>query len=164
VLAAADVYEYATQPHPLVVRRRSVVRPYVDAKVVAADGVVAGVGSANLDATPSYWEREANIVVEDPGVGPLENTIESLIAHGVRIASDSDSDYWRREAGLRELAARFLARVSLRLPQRAVQRNQSEKRAAFGVQDVVVNLGDGDWAIERGQREALAVANHFWLG
>jgi phosphatidylserine/phosphatidylglycerophosphate/cardiolipin synthase-like enzyme len=106
MLAGAEVYEYATQPHPLVVCRGSVVRPYVHAKVVAADGVVASVGSANLDATASYWEREANIVVEDPRVvGPLENTIESMIAHSVRIAPDSD--YWRREAGLRELAAQF---------------------------------------------------------
>ena len=106
MLAGAEVYEYATQPHPLVVCRGGVVRPYVHAKVVSADGLVASVGSANLDATASYWEREANVVVEDAEVvGPLEATIESMIGHSVRIAPDSD--YWRREAGLRELAAQF---------------------------------------------------------
>jgi phosphatidylserine/phosphatidylglycerophosphate/cardiolipin synthase-like enzyme len=106
MLAGAEVYEYATQPHPLVVCRGGVVRPYVHAKVVTADGLVASVGSANLDATASYWEREANIVVEDAEVvAPLEATIELMLAHSVRIAPDSD--YWRREASLRELAAQF---------------------------------------------------------
>lgn len=106
MLAGAEVYEYATRPQPLVVCRGDVVRPYVHAKLVTADGVVASVGSANLDATASYWEREANIVVEDPHVvAPLEATIESMLAHSIRIVADSD--YWRRESSLRELAAQF---------------------------------------------------------
>lgn len=104
--AGAEVHEYATPEHPLIVCRGNVVRPYVHAKVVTADGIVASVGSANLDATASYWEREANIVVEDPEVvAPLEATLESMLVHSVRITADSD--YWRRESSLRELAAQL---------------------------------------------------------
>jgi phosphatidylserine/phosphatidylglycerophosphate/cardiolipin synthase-like enzyme len=106
MLAGAEVYEYASAPQPLIVCRGGVVRPYVHAKVVSADGFVASVGSANLDATASYWEREANVVVEDPKVvATLDGAIEAMLKHSIRIAPDSE--YWRREASLRELAAQF---------------------------------------------------------
>ena len=47
------------------VARGGHVRPYVHAKLVSVDGRVTSIGSANLDATASFWESEANIVVQD---------------------------------------------------------------------------------------------------
>jgi len=59
------VYEVTTGVLPNIVSAGGSVRPYVHAKVVAADGRVASIGSANFDATASYWEREAVVIVED---------------------------------------------------------------------------------------------------
>jgi phosphatidylserine/phosphatidylglycerophosphate/cardiolipin synthase-like enzyme len=102
--AGVVVYEFATPPLPEVVARGGVVRPYVHAKVMCADGRVASVGSANLDVTASYWEHEANVVIEDPAVvGRLEATIEGLCAGSLRL--DVESAYWRREARQREIAS-----------------------------------------------------------
>lgn len=100
----AEVYEYTTLDLPLVVCRGGAVRPYVHAKIVSADGRVASLGSANLDATASYWEREANLVLEDPkAVGELEARIEAMIGHSHRL--DSSSESWTREQALRDLAS-----------------------------------------------------------
>ena len=102
--AGVVAYEYATPPLPNVVVRGDVVRPYVHAKLMTADGRVASVGSANLDVTASYWEHEANVVIEDEAVaGALERTIEGLCAGSFRL--DVDSEYWRREARQREVAS-----------------------------------------------------------
>ncbi len=102
--AGALVYEYATPPLPDIVVRGGVVRPYVHAKVMSADGRVASVGSANLDVTASYWEHEANVIVEDPQVvAELERTIDAHLAGSFRL--DVDSDYWRREARQRDVAS-----------------------------------------------------------
>lgn len=104
--AGARVFEYATLRHPLIVCRGDVVRPYVHAKVVTADGAVASIGSANLDATASYWEREANVVVHDPRlVSDLEDQLRAMVAHSHAI--DPTSESWRRESALREIAAQL---------------------------------------------------------
>ncbi|MCA9634978.1 MAG: phosphatidylserine/phosphatidylglycerophosphate/cardiolipin synthase family protein, partial [Myxococcales bacterium] len=104
IRAGAEVYEFATPPLPEIVVAGDVVRPYVHAKVMSADGQVASVGSANLDVTASYWEHEANVVIEDPAVvGPLEGVIEGLVAGSHRL--DLSSEYWRREARQREISS-----------------------------------------------------------
>jgi len=102
-----EAYEYATPEElPLVVCRGGVVRPYVHAKLMSADGRVLSVGSANLDATASFWEREANVVLEDAdAVLVAERWIEAALARSWRI--DPDGEYWQREWRVRELVARF---------------------------------------------------------
>ncbi len=107
IRAGMAVYEYATpEALPLIVCRGGVVRPYVHAKLMCADGRVASVGSANLDATASYWEREANVIVEDaPLVGRLEAQLRTMLCHSYRI--DLDSAYWRQERAAREVATRL---------------------------------------------------------
>ena len=106
IRGGAEVYEYATPPLPEIVTTGGVVRPYVHAKVMSADGRVASIGSANLDATASYWEHEISVVIEDPAVvGCLERTIEGLVGGSYRL--DVDSEYWRREARQREVSAKF---------------------------------------------------------
>ncbi|MGB1277321.1 MAG: phospholipase D-like domain-containing protein, partial [Nannocystaceae bacterium] len=104
--AGARAYEYTTPPLPGIVATGDVVRPYVHAKVMTADGQFASVGSANLDVTASYWEDEANIVIEDPPlVRTLEEKLDQLIAGSYRL--DPESAYWRREASKREVASRL---------------------------------------------------------
>ena len=96
------VYEYSTPRLPNIVSRGGMVRPYVHAKVLTADGRVASVGSANLDATAGYWEREANIIVEDPAlVGRVERDIRRMLERSYEI--DLESEYWKREAAQRAM-------------------------------------------------------------
>src|SRR5262249_124284 len=88
----AHVVEYVTPPSPLVVLAGGTLRPYVHAKLVIVDGLVASVGSANLDDTASFWEREANVVIEDPHVvGPLELEVQALAARGLPLDATSES-------------------------------------------------------------------------
>ena len=104
IRAGAETYEYATPKLEEIVTRGGVVRPYVHAKVMSVDGEVASVGSANLDVTASYWENEANVVIESAAVvRELEATIERLLATSYRI--DLDSSYWRGEARMREITS-----------------------------------------------------------
>lgn len=104
--AGAEVREHVIEPHPLIVCRGGLVRPYVHAKLVSADGQVLSLGSANLDATASYWEREANVVVEDPTVvRGVEAALAQLAARGVPV--DPRGEQWRREGLLRELASQL---------------------------------------------------------
>ncbi len=99
-------YEYQTPPLPNIVARGGVVRPYVHAKLMTADRKVLSVGSANLDATASYWEREANLVVEGgPEVARVERILRRLLKQSVRL--DPRSAAWRREAPQRELVSRL---------------------------------------------------------
>lgn len=102
----AHVFEMITSPQPLIVCRGGVVRPYVHAKIVTADGLAASVGSANLDATASYWEREANVIIEDAElVTELERQLQSYCDRGHAV--DMSSEDWRRDRILRELAAQL---------------------------------------------------------
>lgn len=104
--AGVEVYELRTSAHPLIVCRGGTVRPYVHAKIVSVDASVASVGSANLDATASYWEREANLVIEDDTVvAELEAELSRLCEAGGRI--DPSSEDWRKDRLLRELAAQL---------------------------------------------------------
>jgi phosphatidylserine/phosphatidylglycerophosphate/cardiolipin synthase-like enzyme len=101
--AGVRVYEYVAPALPGITVTGGVVRPYVHAKVMVADGRVASVGSANLDVTASHWEREVNVVVESPAFAArLEAALDALAARAV--ALDPASTEWQREAGRRRLA------------------------------------------------------------
>lgn len=100
MLAGVNVYEYTTVRSPTVVARGGRVRPYVHAKIVSVDGKVCSIGSANLDATASFWESEANVVVEDPVfVQGVEAQLRALI--GDSLLLDPESEYWKRERAQR---------------------------------------------------------------
>ncbi len=102
IRGGVHVYEVQIGPRPYFVARGGAVRPYVHAKVVTADGEVASVGSANLDATASYWEREVNAIVEDPAVvGELEAKLRELVASAAPL--DLESEYWKRESARRAI-------------------------------------------------------------
>lgn len=104
--AGLVAYEVLTPPSPLIVCAGGRVRPYVHGKLVVVDGQHASCGSANLDATASYWEREANVVIHgEAHVGPIEEELRALAARSARI--DPGSEGWRREATQRKLAARL---------------------------------------------------------
>jgi phosphatidylserine/phosphatidylglycerophosphate/cardiolipin synthase-like enzyme len=104
--AGAEVWEHVVEPHPLIVCRGGTVRPYVHAKLVSADGEVLDLGSANLDATASYWEREANVVIEDPAVvRVVEAQLAQFCVRGVPV--DPNGEQWRREGLLRDLASQL---------------------------------------------------------
>ena len=110
IRAGVALYELQTAPTPLIVSSGGRVRPYVHAKLVTVDGALATVGSANLDATASFWEREANLVIEDPHeVARLEAALDALIAQSLKI--DLDSPYWRSEATWRSLTAALWPRA-----------------------------------------------------
>lgn len=106
VRANVRVYEYVTPPTPNIVSLGGVVRPYVHAKMLAVDGLALSVGSANLDATASFWEREANIIVEG-GKVPKEaqRMLAELCARSHPL--DLDAKGWRAEAAQRELVSRL---------------------------------------------------------
>ncbi len=100
------MYEYTTKSRDNIVARGGAVRPYVHAKILVADAYVASIGSANLDATASYWEREANIVIEGGDVPQkLDQHLQEICRRSYPLSLDSD--YWRREKPQREIAARL---------------------------------------------------------
>ncbi len=102
----AEVFEYVAPPHPAIVPIGGVVRPYVHAKVMSVDGRVSSIGSANLDATASYWEHEANVVVQDEAFATgLEQQLESMLARAHSI--DLDSDYWKRDRSKRAIVSKL---------------------------------------------------------
>lgn len=106
MLAGVKVYEFATPQLPTIVARGGRVRPYVHAKLMSVDGRVCSVGSANLDATASFWESEANIVVEDMAfVSALEAQLRELIDES--FALDPRSDYWQRERAQRAVVGKL---------------------------------------------------------
>ena len=73
---------------------------------MTVDGKLASVGSANLDATASFWESEANVVIEDPQVvAQLEGALMEMIDRSLAI--DRTSEYWRREAAQRAVVAKL---------------------------------------------------------
>ena len=82
------------------------MRPYVHAKIVTVDGRWLDLGSANLDATASYWEREANVIIEDPRVvRAVEMELRRICDRSVKV--DPRSEQWRREGLLREIASQL---------------------------------------------------------
>ena len=97
-------YEFVPPPSPLVVARGGRIRPYVHAKLVSVDGRATSIGSANLDATASFWESEANIVVQDADFArDVEARVQKLIDGSVTL--DLASDYWKRERAQRAVVA-----------------------------------------------------------
>lgn len=106
MLAGVKVYEFSTPVLPTIVARGGRVRPYVHAKLMSVDGRVCSVGSANLDATASFWESEANLVVEDMAfVSALETQLRELIDSS--FALDPRSDYWQRERAQRAVVGKL---------------------------------------------------------
>jgi len=102
--AGVQMYEFVPPPSPMIVARGGRIRPYVHAKLVSVDGLVTSIGSANLDATASFWESEANIVVQDAEfAGGVEATLQKLIDGSVEL--DPESDYWKRERTQRAVVA-----------------------------------------------------------
>jgi phosphatidylserine/phosphatidylglycerophosphate/cardiolipin synthase-like enzyme len=102
--AGVQVYEFVPPPSPMVVSRGGRIRPYVHAKIVSVDGLVTSIGSANLDATASFWESEANIVVQDAEfAGSVESRLQKLIDGSVEL--DPESEYWKRERAQRAVVA-----------------------------------------------------------
>lgn len=100
LLAGVEIYEFVPPPSPLVVARGGRVRPYVHAKIVSVDGMAVSIGSANLDATASFWESESNIVVQDEAfAGELEAQLQAMIDGSVEL--DPESEYWKRERAQR---------------------------------------------------------------
>jgi cardiolipin synthase A/B len=82
------------------------VCPYVHAKLMSADGAVCAVGSANLDATSSYWETELLLVIEDAEVtGRLEARLDDLVATATRV--DRSDPAWRERARRRSWMRRW---------------------------------------------------------
>lgn len=99
--AGIRVAEYVAPDAPGITARGP-IRPYVHAKVVVVDGAVVSVGTANLDATASHWEREVNLVIESTAVAEdLTARLDALLARAHVI--DPTSDEWRREAARRAL-------------------------------------------------------------
>jgi phosphatidylserine/phosphatidylglycerophosphate/cardiolipin synthase-like enzyme len=106
LLAGVKVYEFEPPGSELVVARGGRFRPYVHAKLMTIDGRIASIGSANLDVTASFWESEANVVVQDAGfTSQLEQQLRELIAGSV--ALDPDSDYWRSERAKRAVVLKL---------------------------------------------------------
>jgi phosphatidylserine/phosphatidylglycerophosphate/cardiolipin synthase-like enzyme len=104
LLAGVEVYEFVPPPSPMIVARGGRIRPYVHAKLVSVDGLVTSIGSANLDATASFWESEANIVVQDAAFASgVEATLQKLIDGSVEL--DPESEYWKRERAQRAVVA-----------------------------------------------------------
>jgi phosphatidylserine/phosphatidylglycerophosphate/cardiolipin synthase-like enzyme len=99
-----EIYEFVPPPSEMIVARGGRIRPYVHAKLVSVDGKVASIGSANLDATASFWESEANVVVQNTElVSGLEATLQRLIDASFRL--DPESEYWKRERTQRAVVA-----------------------------------------------------------
>ncbi|OUS03827.1 hypothetical protein A9Q81_06780 [Gammaproteobacteria bacterium 42_54_T18] len=104
--AGVKVVEFQTKVLENIATVEGKVRPYVHAKLVTADGRYASIGSANLDISASYWEREANIVIEDPSVvSALDLQLCDFVKDGVVL--DTNSLEWRREAPQREVVSKL---------------------------------------------------------
>jgi phosphatidylserine/phosphatidylglycerophosphate/cardiolipin synthase-like enzyme len=102
--AGVQIYELVPPPSPMIVARGGRIRPYVHAKLVSVDGLVTSIGSANLDATASFWESEANVVVQDADFARgVEITLQKLIDGSVEL--DPGSEYWKRERAQRAVVS-----------------------------------------------------------
>jgi phosphatidylserine/phosphatidylglycerophosphate/cardiolipin synthase-like enzyme len=102
--AGVEGYEFVPEPSRRIVARGGRIRPYVHAKLVSIDGLVTSIGSANLDATASFWESEANIVVQDAEFAAgIEATLQKMIDRSEPL--DPESEYWKRERTQRAVVA-----------------------------------------------------------
>lgn len=106
ITKGVKVYEFATPQLLNIVTVDSHIRPYIHGKVVTADGLVTSVGSANLDATASYWEDEILVVVEDRQLtGQVESELGEMVqrSHLIDITDES----WKKESARREIVSRL---------------------------------------------------------
>ena len=70
------------------------------------DGEYASIGSANLDLTASYWEREANLFIDDAKlIKSLDKQLLGFCKDGIKL--DTRSKEWKNEAPQRELVAKL---------------------------------------------------------
>ncbi|MFO0547253.1 MAG: phosphatidylserine/phosphatidylglycerophosphate/cardiolipin synthase family protein [Polyangiaceae bacterium] len=91
--AGAEGYEVALSPLPNWEPELVSVHPPVHAKLVVVDDRITAVGSANLDATGSYWESEVLVVVDDARFGrEAANAIAALLGRSRRI--DREAADW----------------------------------------------------------------------
>ena len=106
VESGVDVYEFQTAELDNIAVRGGKVRPYVHAKLITADGRFASLGSANLDVTASYWERESNALIDDEVlIQSLNRQLGRMIKNGIKL--DTTSVEWKREAPQREIVSRL---------------------------------------------------------
>ena len=106
VHAGAEAWEFALAPLPGWDAALGSVRPPVHAKLIAADGEVCAIGSANLDVTAGYWESEALLVIEDAAVvGALERELEDWFRGAQRI--DPSDPEWQRGAERRTWLGKY---------------------------------------------------------
>ena len=91
--AGVDVQAYATS--------------MMHAKVAVVDGVVATVGSANVNRRSTQFDEEANVVLFDPD---LIATLEAHLADDLRSANQIDPADWA-ERGLLQRAGEQLSDV-----------------------------------------------------
>jgi len=104
--SGVDVYEFLTSELDNVAVTGGKIRPYVHAKLLTADDRYVSLGSANLDITASYWEREANVLVDDPRiVRALNKQLGSIVRKGIKL--ETSSSEWKKEAPQREIVSRL---------------------------------------------------------
>lgn len=104
--AGVEVYEFQTPLLDNVAVKGGRIRPYVHAKLITADSRYVSLGSANLDITASYWEREANVFIDDISlVKSLDRKLGAMAKSGIKI--DTASAQWKREAPQREVVSRL---------------------------------------------------------
>ena len=95
-----EIYEFVPPPSANVVARGGGFRPYVHAKIASVDGRITSIGSANLDATASFWESEANVIVQDSSfASDIEARLQKLIDGSIPL--DPESEYWKGERAQR---------------------------------------------------------------
>lgn len=104
--AGVNVYEFQTKALENIAVTGGKLRPYVHAKLITADSRYVSIGSANLDITASYWEREANVFIDDARVvKSLDKQLASMVKQGIKL--DTSSSAWKKEAPQREIVARL---------------------------------------------------------
>jgi phosphatidylserine/phosphatidylglycerophosphate/cardiolipin synthase-like enzyme len=104
--SGVKVYEFQTAALENIAVKGDRIRPYVHAKLVTADGRFASIGSANLDVTASYWEREANVFIDDTKVvSKLDRKFKRMFKSAIEL--NTSSKEWKREANQREIVARL---------------------------------------------------------
>ncbi len=102
--AGIEVYEFTTKALGNIVATGGRVKPYVHAKIATVDGLAVNIGSANLDVSASFWEHEANIVVQNQAFARrTERHLQQLLNRSWKI--DLQSEQWVREAAQRGVIA-----------------------------------------------------------
>jgi cardiolipin synthase len=78
------------------------------AKVMTVDGLLANVGSANLNARSVTWDEEINLVALDPDlVRTLDAHFDEDLDRSVRI----EADRWQHRSGAQQVMENLVASV-----------------------------------------------------